>query len=104
MILFLVVLMIGLVMLAMGQRIILVASGPINIQETTDGKKTIAVVPQGARLAVQGCEDDKSLIVPRVELAGGAVGFVVYGEFRLERSGVLSGAAKGPISFSCPGP
>ncbi len=97
-----VIVVIGLVGLGLGQRITLVADEAISLQETTEGKKVVAVVPQGARLAVLGCEDDKSLIVPRVELASGAVGFVVYGKFHLERTGIFSGDGKGPISFSCP--
>lgn len=101
-ILLFVIVVIGLVGFGFGQRITLVADEAINLQETPEGKKIVVLAPQGARLAVLGCEDDKSLIVPRVELENGAIGFVVYGKFHLERTGLFSGEGKAPISFSCP--
>jgi hypothetical protein len=88
----------------LGQRITLIASEQINIQESAEGKKTIAVVPAGTRLDVLDCHDDKSLIVPRVRLDDGSIGYAVYGAFRLERAGIFDGQSKAPISFSCPRP
>lgn len=92
----------AIVAIAFGQRVTLVAEERISIHEAPDGKKEVAVIGRGDRVAVLACHDEKSLIVPEVRLPDQSTGFVVYGAFRLEHEGVFSRKSKAPISFSCP--
>lgn len=89
--------------LGWGQRMAVVPSKDIGLTKTVDSTEVVANVVKGTRLAVVGCIDTKSYIIPEVRTSAGVTGYVVDGPFEIERRGVLEFSVNSPINFSCPG-
>lgn len=90
----------ALAWLLIGQRVTVIAKGPVNLYDKPADGQVIKVLQPDETAPVMGCEDLKNYIVPAVEI-GGRRAYVREGDYRLERRRVWDPSA-GPVSFSCP--
>lgn len=85
---------------ALGQRVSLLATGDIKIISDPGGGVEIGVIYAGQTVPVLRCEDLKHYIVPKVKLANGTEGYVLRGDFKIDRQPSWF-SSSAPISFTC---
>jgi hypothetical protein len=89
------------------QRITLVALAPIEVVDLAVANpaqtRVVGIISAGEEVAVLGCTDIKHYIAPQVRLLDGTRGFVLVGEFRLQRHSAwhLTHQTGAPLVFSC---
>lgn len=85
---------------ALGQRVSLLAIGTVNITSDVNGEIEVGVIYDGQTVPILSCEDTKQYIVPKVRLENGIEGYVVRGDFKINREPSWR-TTPFPISFSC---
>jgi hypothetical protein len=83
-------------------RIRLVADEKIKIYQNTGSDFIVGEISIGEKVSVIACDDDKSMIYPIVKLGNGRIGYVIFGDFHLERDDFLNFDSSIPVNFSCP--
>jgi hypothetical protein len=83
-----------------GQKETLIALEPITIYKDIEGKIAIAQISPGTYLPVLRCIDTKSIIIPEVQLHNKEIGYVVFGNFRMEYTSIFNFTVKSPIVIS----
>ncbi|MFT3987440.1 hypothetical protein [Aestuariivirga sp.] len=87
--------------LYLGNRIILVAEKQIDVFADIEGMEKIATLIPGDKVPVLDCVDTKPLIIPHIALPNGPQGYVIRGEFKIERHRSWDMNTDAPVSFSC---
>jgi hypothetical protein len=81
----LIILLFSVYYLLSANRMRLVADEKIGVYQNTDSDFIVGEISTGEKVSVIACDDDKSMIYPIVKLGNGRVGYVIFGDFHLER-------------------
>src|SRR6266496_2546663 len=91
------------VVVILGQRIRLIADGPVELSDQTrvgPDAPVVGLLREGDDVPVLRCVDTKHYILPEVQMSEGTRGYVVGPRFHLRRGAIWSDL-ESPVVFSC---